>query len=154
MDLLSTHYGFKSTPVAFCSIDSSSYLQNISGCMSAKWQTIKHEIYRTWFHSYNIKTHCCVSVAKKAVMRTTVLFTGITNSPFSILVSITTWPISIKFTYVWPPYMQLYLTYLMGIHLVVCNIFFPEIAPFSSHFLLLPLYKNNFEPTKDMLLRD
>ena len=130
VDLLSTHYCFKSTPVAFCSNDSSSYLQHISGYISAKWQTIKHENYR--FDSYNIKTHSCVSLAKKAVKHTTVLFTGITNSPFSILVSITTWPISIKFTYV-----------LSSIYTTLPNIFDGN-PPCSLQDLKLPHFPYNF----------
>ena len=51
----------------------------------------------------HIKTHGCVSAAKKAVWRTSVLFTGTANSPFSApCISITTGPISIKFTYFMP----------------------------------------------------
>ena len=54
-------------------------------------------------HVWGIKTHGCVSVAKKAVWRTSVLFTGTANSPFSApRISITTGPISIKFTYFMP----------------------------------------------------
>ena len=50
-----------------------------------------------------IKTHGSVSAAKKAVWRTSVLFTGTVNSPFSTSrISITTGLISIKFTYFMP----------------------------------------------------
>ena len=44
------------------------------------------------YYAIHIKTHGRVSVAKKAVWRTSVLFTGTTNLPFSI-------PISLKFIY-------------------------------------------------------
>ena len=48
-------------------------------------------------------THGCVSVAKKAMWCRSVLFTGTANSPFSTpCISITTLPISIKFTYFMP----------------------------------------------------
>ena len=48
----------------------------------------------------SIKTNGRVSAAKKAVWCTSVLFTGTANSPFSAPhISITTKPISIKFTY-------------------------------------------------------
>ena len=47
----------------------------------------------------NIKTHRCVSVAKKAMWHRTVLFKGTVNSPFSTpCILITTVIISIKFT--------------------------------------------------------
>ena len=50
-----------------------------------------------------IKTHGCVSAAKKDVWHTSVLFTGTAKSPFSTPhISITTTPISIKFTYYMP----------------------------------------------------
>ena len=50
-----------------------------------------------------IKTHGHVSAAKKDVRLTSVLFTGTTKSPFSTPhISITTGPISIKFTYFMP----------------------------------------------------
>ena len=60
---------------------------------------------------YTIKTHGRVSVAKKAVWRTSVLFTGATNSPFSPPhISITTALISIKFAYSMPSiYAQPYI---------------------------------------------
>ena len=50
-----------------------------------------------------IKTHGCVSAAKKDMRHTSVLFTGTAKSPFSIPhISITTGLISIKFTYFKP----------------------------------------------------
>ena len=53
--------------------------------------------------SFHIKTHSCVSVAKKAMWCMSVLFTGITNSPSSTPhISIATGLISIKFTYFMP----------------------------------------------------
>ena len=48
----------------------------------------------------HIKTHGRVSAAKEDVRHTSVLFTGTAKSPFSTPhTSITTGPISIKFTY-------------------------------------------------------
>ena len=48
----------------------------------------------------SIKTHGRVSVAKEVMWHTSVLFTGTAKSPFSTPhISITTGPISIKFTY-------------------------------------------------------
>ena len=48
-----------------------------------------------------IKTHGHVSAAKKDVQHTSVLFTGTAKSPFSTPhISITTGPISIKFSYI------------------------------------------------------
>ena len=53
--------------------------------------------------SNKIKTHGRVSAAKKAVWHTSVLFTGTANLPFSTPhISITTGPLSIKFTYFMP----------------------------------------------------
>ena len=50
-----------------------------------------------------IKTHGRVSAAKEVVWHTSVLFTGTAKSPFSTPhISITTGPISIKFTYFMP----------------------------------------------------
>ena len=50
-----------------------------------------------------IKTHGRVSAAKKVMWHTSVLFTGTAKSPFSTPhISITTGPISIKFTYFMP----------------------------------------------------
>ena len=50
-----------------------------------------------------IKTHSCVSAAKKTVWCTSVLFTETANLPFSTPhVSIATGLISIKFTYFMP----------------------------------------------------
>ena len=51
----------------------------------------------------SIKTHGHVSVAKKDIWHTSVLFTGTTKSPFSTpRIFITTGPISIEFTYYIP----------------------------------------------------
>ena len=57
-----------------------------------------------------IKTHGCVSAAKEDVWHTSVLFTRTAKSPFSTPhISITTGPISIKFTYFMPSiYMTLH----------------------------------------------
>ena len=62
---------------------------------------------------YSIKTHGRMSVAKKAVWRTSMLFIGTTNSPFSTPhISIITALISIKFTYFMPSiYTTLYTTF-------------------------------------------
>ena len=50
-----------------------------------------------------IKTHGRVSAAKEVVWHTSILFTGTAKSPFSTPhISITTGPISIKFTYFMP----------------------------------------------------
>ena len=50
-----------------------------------------------------IKIHGCVSVAKKAVWHTSVLYTGTAKSPFSTpLIFIITRPISITFIYFIP----------------------------------------------------
>ena len=50
-----------------------------------------------------IKTHGCVPAAKEDVWHTSVLFTGTAKSPFSTPhISITTGPISIKFTHFMP----------------------------------------------------
>ena len=57
------------------------------------------------YRAYNdsIKTHGRVSAAKKPCDSQSVLFTGTANSPFSAPhISITTGPISIKFTYFMP----------------------------------------------------
>ena len=57
----------------------------------------------TWLQNGCIKTYSRVSAAKKAVWHTSVLFTATANSPFSTPhISITTGPISIKFTYFMP----------------------------------------------------
>ena len=60
---------------------------------------------------FEIKTHGHVSVAKKDVQHTSVLFTGTTKLSFSTPhISITTTPISIKFTYSMPSiYMTLHI---------------------------------------------
>ena len=56
-------------------------------------------VYNCNLHIY-IKTHDCVSVAKKYMRHTSVLLTGTTKSPFSTpCISIITRPISIKFTH-------------------------------------------------------
>ena len=61
-----------------------------------------------------ISRHSHVSATKKAVWHTywctSVLLTGTTNLPFSTsCISITTWPISIKFTLLCAPYTQPYI---------------------------------------------
>ena len=62
---------------------------------------------------YQIKTHGRVSVAKKDVQHTSVLFTGTAKLLFSTPhISITTGPISIKFTYFMPSiYTTLHTTF-------------------------------------------
>ena len=96
-----------------------------------------------------IKIHGCVSAAKKAVWHTSVLYTGTANSPFSTpLISITTGPISIKFTYFMPSiYMTLHIKFegnRCSSSWDMCSWKFPN-APF---------YKSDFEPTKHTLLMD
>ena len=69
---------------------------NIQNILSIKTDSKSFLTYQ----SLAIKTHGRVSVAKKAVWYTSVLFTGIANLPFSTpYISIITGPIFIKFTY-------------------------------------------------------
>ena len=97
-----------------------------------------------------IKTHSRVSAAKKAMWRTSVLFTESTNSPFSTsCISIITRPISIKFTYFMPSYMHSYTPNLKEIGRVVWEICVPENCTIFFTFFFFfcaPLYKSNFEP--------
>ena len=76
---------------------------------------------------------------QKVVWHISVLFTGTTKLPFSILcISRTTGLICAKFTYIFYVlymYIQLYMLNLKKIRSVVCEIFVPEIARFSSRFL-------------------
>ena len=87
-----------------------------------------------------------------------VLFTGTANSPFSApRISITTGPISIKFTYFMPPYMRHYIPNLNEIGSVVCEICVPKNCPIFFTFFFFffaPFYKSNFEPTKNTLPMD
>ena len=56
-----------------------------------------------WHTSVLFKTNGRVSATKEVMWHTSVLFTGTAKSPFSIPhISITTGPISIKFTYFMP----------------------------------------------------
>ena len=65
----------------------------------------------------NIRTKSHVSSAKKAVWCTIVLFTGTANSPFlTPHISITTGPISIKFTCFMPSIYATLLTKCEGNH--------------------------------------
>ena len=69
-----------------------------------------HSYIHVYIHVINIKTHSCVSAAKKAVWCISVLFTNTTNPSFSAsYISITTPPISMKFTILCPLYTQLYI---------------------------------------------
>ena len=131
------------------------------------------------YHSYQIKAHGCVSVAKescvvykcvtyikrhggmsaakKVVWLASVSFTETANSPFLIPhISITTGPISIKFTYfMLPIYIRtwLYIPSLKEIGPVVCKIWVSEnCSIFFTFFFFAPFYKNNVEPKKDTLL--
>ena len=104
-----------------------------------------------------IKMHSHVSAAKKVVWHTCVLFTRTTNLPFSTPhISITTGPISIKFTYFMPYIMPHYIPSLKEISPKICvhenwSIFFMF---FFFFIFFAPFYKSNFEPTKDTLLID
>ena len=70
------------------------FLQDTSRIYTWHFMSTSHFL-PAWY----IKTHGCVLAAKKAMWRTSVLFTGTTNSPFSAPhISVTTGPISIKFT--------------------------------------------------------
>ena len=99
------------------------------------------------------KTYGRVSVAKKAVWCTSVLFIGTANSPFSTpYISIITRLISIKFTYF---LHSIYATShnkferngpssLRDMCSWNCPIFF-------TFFFFASFYKSNLEPTKDIL---
>ena len=105
--------------------------------------------------SHVIKTHCRVSATKKAMWRTSVLFTGTANLLFSTpRISITTGPISIKFTYFMPSIYATLIPNLKEIGPVVYKICVPENCPifFTFFFFFTPFYKSNIEPTKDTLL--
>ena len=105
----------------------------------------------------HIKTHGCVSAAKKAVWHTNVLFTGIATLLFSTPhISIATTSIFIKFTYFMP---SIYATRHIKCEencLVFHEICFPEYCPifFTFFFFFAPFYKSNFEPTKYSFLVD
>ena len=105
----------------------------------------------------HIKTHGRMSAAKKAVWRTSVLFTGTAKSPFSTThTSITTGPISIRLRYCMPSIYAIPSLKEIGptVHKICvhenCQIFFT----FFFLFFFAPFYKSNFEPTKDSLLMD
>ena len=71
-----------------------------------------------------IKTHGCVSAAKKDMRHTLELFTGtIISAPH---ISKTTGPIFTKFTYLCSTYTQPYIPNFKEIRLVVCEICTPE----------------------------
>ena len=104
----------------------------------------------------HIKTHGRVSAAKKAMWRTSVLFTGTANLPFSTPhISINTGPISIKFTYFMPSiYMTLH-TKCKGNQLSSSQDMFSwKLAHFLHIFFFALFYKSNFEPSKNTLLAD
>ena len=96
--------------------------------------------------SVYIKTHGHVSATKKAVWHTywctSVLLTGTTNLPFSTsCISITTWPISIKFTHLCPPYTQPYILNIKKISPVFHKIYVPENCPiFFTFSFFTPFY--------------
>ena len=89
-----------------------------------------------------IKTHGHVSVAKKAIWHTSVLFTGIAKFPF--LISISTKP---NLNIVCPLYTQPYISKLAQ---MLARYVFLIIAQFSSHFSSLDHFKNNFEPVLEL----
>ena len=93
----------------------------------AIWNPVKWPVH--YHNSLNIKTHGCVSVAKKAVWCTSVLFTGTANSPFSPM----GWFLSNSHI-LCPPYTRSYIPNLKEIGPVVCKICILKIAPFSSPF--------------------
>ena len=85
------------------------------------------------------------------------LFTGTANLLFSApRISITTGPISIKYTFLCPPYAQPYIPNLKEIGPVVREICVPKNYPifFTFFFFFAPFYKSNFEPTKNTLPMD
>ena len=103
----------------------------------------------------NIKTHGCVSAAKKVVWHTSVLFTGTANSLFlTPHISTTTVPISIKFTYLmFSIYKSLDTKFKRNQPSIAheiyvlknCHIFF------TFFFFFASFNKSNVEPTKDTL---
>ena len=98
-----------------------------------------------WWHIH-IKTHGRVSVAKKAVWRTSVLCTRNGNLQFSTPhISITTGIIYIKFiNFMSSIYMTLH-TNLKEISPVVYEICIHENCPiFFTFFFFIPFYKSNF----------
>ena len=87
--------------------------------------------------------HGHVSAVKKAVWRTSVLFTGTSNSPFSTPhISITTGLIFVKLKYL--PYTRPYIPNLKEISPVVREIHVPENYPifFTFFFFFAPFYKS------------
>ena len=104
-------------------------------------------------------TWSCVSGQESRVMhkfmwRTSVLFTGNNNSPFSTpCISITTMPISIKFTYF---RFSIYATQHTKFERNqpsslrdMCSWKLPNF--FTFFFFFAPFYKSNFQPTKSTL---
>ena len=92
-------------------------VQEKQQCIRLKW--LKWEIYICTINMQWIKIHGRVSAAKKAVWRTSMLFTGTANSPFSTPhISITTVLISIKLTYFMPSIHTILHTNLKEIGLV------------------------------------
>ena len=93
-----------------------------------------------------VKTHGHMSVAKKAVWCTSVLFIGTANSPFSSpCISITTGLIIrflSNFHILCPPYTRLYVPNLKEISPVVRKIHASENCPiFFTFFFFAPFYK-------------
>ena len=104
-----------------------------------------------------IKTHGRVLAAKKAMWWTSVLFTGVINSPFSTPhTPVTTRLIFIIFTHFMSSiYTTLYIPNNEGNRPSslkdMCSWI---LSHFPFFFFFAPFYKNNFEPTKDTLLVD
>ena len=118
------------------------------------WQAIYVFVHYIHSHVY-IKTHGRVTVAKKAVWRTSVLFTGTANLPFSApRISITTGPISIKFTYFMPSiYAALHTKFernRSSSSRDTCSWKLPYFFTFFF-FFFAPFYKSNYEPSKNTL---
>ena len=119
----------------------------------------KHLAMKFNFFLYSdklIKTHTCVSAAKKAVWHTSVLITGTANLPFSTSrISITTWLISMKFTYFMHTIYATLHTKFEGNWPSSLGDTYVKIAPFFTFFFFFtPYYKSNLEPTKNTLLMD
>ena len=100
-------------------------------------------------------THGRVSVAKKDVRHTSVLYTGTTKLSFSTFcISTTTGPIVTNLFILCLSYTQLCVLFVKKICSVVGKIFVPENCPtfFTFFFFFALVQKANFEPTKDNLL--
>ena len=131
--------------------DSQVCYQDTQSCVSGQESRVTHKCV--------IKTHSRVSAAKKAMWLTSVLFTGTANSPFSApRISITTGPISIKFTYFMPSiYATLHTKFernQFSSSWDMCSWklpYFLHLFFFFFFFFFAPFYNSNFEPTKNTL---